>query len=52
VSELNRLSAAVSHEFFISAQPDDPQLAELREAIGSLEPIASKEEIAQLLIRD
>ncbi|GEM_PF-1339760 len=52
VSELNRLSAAVSHEFFISAQPDDPQLAELREAIGSIEPIASKEEIAQFLIRD
>jgi hypothetical protein len=52
VSELNRLSASASREFFISAQQDGPQMAELRGAIGTIDPIATREEIAQVLTRD
>lgn len=52
VSELNRLSASVSREFFISAQQDGSQMTEIREAIGTVDPIATSEEIAQLMTRD
>lgn len=52
VPDLNRLSATASREFFISAQPDGPQMLELRGAIGTIDPIATREEIAQVLTRD
>jgi hypothetical protein len=52
VSELNGLSASASLEFFISAQQDGPQMAELRGAIGTIDPIATWEEIAQALTLD
>lgn len=52
VDDLNRISAALSHEFFVSDQADGPALAALREVIGSLVPIATEEEMFQLLAED
>lgn len=52
VSDLNRLSASASREFFISAQHDGPIMAELRGAIGTIEPIATRDQIVQTLTRD
>jgi hypothetical protein len=52
VSEINQLSASASREFFISTQQDGPQMAELRGAIGTIDPIATRDEIAQLIARD
>lgn len=49
---LNRLSASASREFFISSKPEGPQLAVLRGAIGTIDPIATPEEIAQVLTRE
>lgn len=52
VSELNLLSASASREFFISAQQDLPEMAILRAAIGTIAPIATREEIVEVLTRD
>jgi hypothetical protein len=51
IPALNRLSASASREFFISIQQDEAQMTELRSAIGTIDPIATREEIAQVLTR-
>lgn len=48
VVEINEASAALSHRFFISDREDDQQ-AVLRDRVGSLEPIGSRDELSQLL---
>ena len=52
VWEINRMSASVSREFFISDQHEETEMQELREAIGTLDPIATREEIARVLTRE
>lgn len=52
VDDLNKISAALSHEFFVSDQADNPSLAILRQTIGSLVPIATEDEMSQLLAED
>ncbi|MGG6463223.1 DUF4238 domain-containing protein [Solilutibacter silvestris] len=44
-SEINMLSALLSSEFFLSHMPDDGQFKELKELIGSAEPLLSTEEL-------
>ena len=51
-SDFNKISASLSHEFFISDQGDIDNLANLRQTIGSLAPIATEEEIYQLIAAD
>jgi hypothetical protein len=48
VAEINDASAALSHRFFVSDREDDLQAA-LRDRIGSLDPIGSRDELLQLL---
>lgn len=52
IQVLNRYSASASYEFFVSDQEDSAQLAQLRKAIATIAPIATKAEIAQALARD
>lgn len=49
ISELNRASASLSHEFFISEQGDVPLILELRQLIGSRVPIDTEDNIMRLL---
>jgi hypothetical protein len=49
IQDLNRCSAAASHDFFISNQQDSTQLAELRQAIATIGPIATTGDIAEAL---
>lgn len=52
VDDLNRISASLSHEFFVSDREDNPCLSNLRQTIGSLVPIATEEEMTKLLAED
>ena len=52
VAELNKISAALSHEFFVSNQPDDVCLTTLLKSIGSLVQIATEEDIVRLFAED
>lgn len=49
---INQMSAALSHEFFIANEGDGDSLAALRQAIGSLVPIASLSDITRLIADD
>lgn len=49
VQGLNRFCASVSQEFFVSHQGDTTQLAELREVIATIEPIATRAELIEAL---
>jgi Protein of unknown function (DUF4238) len=50
--ELNRASASLSHEFFISDQSDVPWIDELRQLIGSCVPIDTEDDILRVLTSD
>lgn len=51
-ASVNQISAALSHEFFIAIESDGASLATLRQAIGSLVPIASHSDIDRLIADD
>lgn len=49
VLDINRLSASLAHRFFISKSAKVDQLEELRELIGTAEPMASEADVAALM---
>lgn len=49
VVEINRISASLSHRFFITKSAQVDQLEELRELIGTAEPMASEADVAALM---
>jgi len=52
VADINRMSASLSLEFFISYRDTGGELEDLRAAIGSLVPIETEEEIIQSLVHE
>lgn len=52
VADINRMSASLSLEFFISDRDTGGELDDLRSAIGSLVPIETEEDIIQSLIQE
>ena len=50
VPALNQISAALSHEFFVSDLANSESLTVLRQSIGSLVPIATEEEILRVIV--
>jgi len=52
VADINRMSASLSLEFFVSNHDTEGGLADLRAAIGSLVPIETEEDIIQSLIQE
>lgn len=52
VADINRMSASLSLEFFISNHDTEGGLADLRAAIGSLVPIDTEEDIIRSLARE
>ncbi|WP_082563148.1 DUF4238 domain-containing protein [Pseudoxanthomonas sp. Root65] len=52
LASINQMSAELSHEFFIAIESDGASLATLRQAIGSLVPIASHSDITRLIADD
>lgn len=52
VRGLNRISAALSHEFVVSHEKDDEHLTDLRQSISSMTPIATEESLFRILNDD